>query len=79
MKITQTLGLEYVEPTTRVYNKIPWSNKSTAKVMRLCLVTLFKSPKFHCNHIDITISIDHGKGHARATLNVIPCYYEGNW
>jgi hypothetical protein len=72
MKITQTLGLKYVEPTTGVYNKIPWSYKSTAKVIRLCLVTLFNSPKFRCDHIDITISIDHGKGHSRATLNVIP-------
>jgi hypothetical protein len=56
MKITQTLGLEYVKPRTGVYNKIPWSYKSTAKVIHLCLVTLFKSPKFRCNHIDITIS-----------------------
>jgi hypothetical protein len=74
MKITQTLGLGYVEPTTGVYNKIPWSCKSTAKVRRLCLVTLFKSPKFRCDHIDITISIDHGKGHSWATLNMIPCW-----
>jgi hypothetical protein len=73
MKITQTLGLlEYIEPTAGGYNKIQWSYKSTAKVTHLCLVTLFKSPEFRCDHIDITISIDHGKGHSWATLNVIP-------
>jgi hypothetical protein len=81
MKITQTLGLEYVKPTTGVYNKIPWSYKSTAKVIHLCLVTLFKSPKFRCDHIDITISIDHGKVHSQATLNVIPRWQleDGSW
>jgi hypothetical protein len=80
-KITQTLGLEYVEPTTGEYNKIPWSYKSTAKVIHLCLVTLFKSPKFRCDHIDITISIDHGKGHSWAALNVIPRWQlqDGSW
>jgi hypothetical protein len=81
MKITQTLGLEYVEPLTGVYNKILWSYKSTAKVIRLCLVTLFKSPGFRCDHINITISIDHGKGYSRPTLNVIPCWQlaDGSW
>jgi hypothetical protein len=81
MKITQTLGLEYVEPTTGVYNKIPLSYKSTAKVIRLCHVTLFKSPDFRCDHMDITISIDHGKGHSWATLNVIPRWQleDGRW
>jgi hypothetical protein len=81
LKITQTLGLEYVEPTTGVYNKIPWSYKSTAKVIRLCLVTLFKSAAFRCDKIDITISIDHGKGHFRATLNVILRWQveDGSW
>jgi hypothetical protein len=81
MKIAQNLGLEYVEPTTGVYNKIPWSYRSTAKVIRLCLVTLFKSPEFRCDHINITISIDHGKGHSRATLNMIPCWQleDGSW
>jgi hypothetical protein len=81
LKITQTLGLEYVEPTTGVYDKIPWSYKSTAEVIRLCLVTLFKSAEFRCDKIDITISIDHGKGHSRATLNVIPRWQaeDGSW
>ena len=71
-KITQTLGLEYVEPVIGVYKKIPWSYKSTAEVVRLCLNTLFKSDGFCCDKIDLTISIDHGKGYSRATLNVIP-------
>jgi hypothetical protein len=44
MKITQTLGLEYVQPMTGVYNKIPWSYKSTAKVIRLCLVHYLRVP-----------------------------------
>jgi hypothetical protein len=81
MKITQTLGLEYVEPTAGVYNKIPWSYESTAKVIHLCLVTPFKSAKFRCHDIDIAISIGHGKGHSRATLNVIPCWQlkDGSW
>jgi hypothetical protein len=81
MKTTQTLGLEYVEPATGVYNKIPRSYKYTVKVIRLCLVTLFKSSEFRCNHIDITISIHHGKGHSRANLNVIPHWQleDGSW
>jgi hypothetical protein len=81
MKITQTLWLEYVEPTTGVYNKISWSYKSAAKVIRLCLVTLFKSAEFRCDHMDITISIDHGKVHYWATLNVIPGWHleDGSW
>ena len=80
-QISQTLGLQFVEPTTWVYNKIPWSYKSTAEVIRLCLVTLFKSAEFRCDKIDITISIDHGKGHSRATLNVIPRWQvkDGSW
>jgi hypothetical protein len=82
LKITQTLGLEYVEPATGVYNKIPWSYKSTAKVICLCLATLFKkSAKFRCDKIDITISIDHCKDHSCATFNVIPCWQveDGSW
>jgi hypothetical protein len=80
-KITQTLGLEYVEPVIGVYKKIPWSYKSTAEVVRLCLKTLFKSASFRCDKIDLTISIDHGKGHSRATLNVLPRWQleDGSW
>jgi hypothetical protein len=79
--ITQTLGLEYVEPQTGVYKKIPWSYKSTAEVVRLCVATLFKSAGFRCDRIDLTISIDHGKGYSRATLNVIPRWQldDGSW
>jgi hypothetical protein len=81
VKITQTLGLEYVEPVIGYYKKIPWSYKSTAEVVRLCLKTLFKSAEFRCDKIDLTISIDHGKGHSRATLNVIPRWQleDGSW
>jgi hypothetical protein len=71
MKITQTLGLEYCQPTAGVCNNTSWSYKSTPNVIQLCLVTLFKSAEFRCDHIDITISIDYGKGHSWATLNVI--------
>jgi hypothetical protein len=45
-------------------------------------VTLFKSAKFCCDHINRTISIDHGKeGHSQATLNVIPRWQleDGSW
>jgi hypothetical protein len=52
--------------------RLRYTTKSTAKVIRLCLVTLFKSPEFRYDHINITISIDHGKGHSWATLHVIP-------
>jgi hypothetical protein len=58
-----------------------WSYKSTAEVVRLCLKTLFKSANFRCDKSDLTISIDHGKGHSRATLNVIPQWQleDGSW
>jgi hypothetical protein len=53
----------------------------TAKVIHLCLVTFFKSAKFCCDQTNITISIDHGKGHSWATLNVIPDWRveDGSW
>jgi hypothetical protein len=63
-KITQTLGLEYVEPVIGEYKKIPWSYKSTADVVLLCVKTLMKSAKFRCDKINQTISMDHGKGYS---------------
>ena len=64
MKITQKLGLEYVEPQTGVYKKIPWSYKSIAEVICLCVRTLLKSDEFCCDRINLTISINHGKGYS---------------
>jgi hypothetical protein len=81
MKIAQTLGLEYIMPMMGVYNKILWSYKSTAEAICLCLSTLFMRAEFCCNYINITISINHGKGHSWATLNVIPHWQlaSGSW
>jgi hypothetical protein len=70
-KITQVLGIEHVVPTTGTYKygkeKIDWSYKPVRKVLDLWL----KSKTGHFDHLDIVVTIDHGKGHSRVTCNFI--------
>jgi hypothetical protein len=75
-KITQVLGLEHVEPTTGSYKygkeKIDWSYKPVKQVLALWLKSSIKGPNgYQCDHLDIVVSIDHGKGHSRITCNFI--------
>jgi hypothetical protein len=75
-KITQVLGLEHVEPITGSYKygkeKIDWSYKPVKQVLELWLKSRIKGPKgYQCDHLDVVVSIDHGKGHSRITCNFI--------
>jgi hypothetical protein len=70
-KVNQVLGLEHVEPTTGTYKygkeNIDWSYKPVKDVLELWL----KSSEKKYDHLDIVVTIDHGKGHSRITCNFI--------
>jgi hypothetical protein len=75
-KITQVLGLEHVEPTTGVYKygkeRIDWSYKPVPKVLELWLKSRLDAPNgYQGDHLDVIVTIDHGKGHSRITCNFI--------
>jgi hypothetical protein len=75
-KIQQVLGLEHVQPRTHSYKygkeKINWLYKPIKQVLKLRLKSHTKGPNgFQCNHLDIVVTIDHGKGHSQITCNFI--------
>jgi hypothetical protein len=77
-KITQVLGVEHVvEPTTGTYKhgkeKIDWSYKPVCQVLELWLKprTNEGAKQFKCDHLDLVVTIDQGKGHSRVTCNFI--------
>jgi hypothetical protein len=75
-KITQLIGLEHVEPKTGSYKygkeKIDWSYKPIKQVLELWLQSRTEAPNgFQCDHLDIVVTLDHGKGHSRVTCNFI--------
>jgi hypothetical protein len=81
-KITQVLSLEHVAPTTGSYKyygkeKIDWWYKPLKEVLELWLKlklrTIEGANGFHGNHLDIVVTIDHGKGHSRIMCNFITC------
>jgi hypothetical protein len=76
-KITHVLGVEHVEPTTGTYKhgkeKIDWSYKPVCQVLELWLKSRTNegAKQFKCDHLDLVVTIDHGKGHSRVTFNFI--------
>jgi hypothetical protein len=75
-KITQVFGLEHVEPTTGSYKygkeQIDWSYKPVPKVLKLWVKSCLGDPNgFQGDHLDVVVTIDHGKGHSRITCNFI--------
>jgi hypothetical protein len=75
-KITQVLGLEHVEPQTGSYKygkeNIDWSYKPVGPVLKLWLKSRDKGANgFQGDHLDLVVTIDHGKGHSRVTCNFI--------
>ncbi len=70
-KVNQVLGLEHIEPTSGTYKygkeNIDWSYKPVKQVLELWL----KSSEKEYDHLDIVVTIDHGKGHSRITCNFI--------
>jgi hypothetical protein len=75
-KITQVLGLEHVEPQTGSYKygkeNIDWSYKPVGPVLKLWLKSRDKGANgFQGDHLNLVVTIDHGKGHSRVTCNFI--------
>jgi hypothetical protein len=76
-KIKQAIGLEHVEPIDGFYKygseTIPWMYKSIQEIVCLFLATLLREGKanFKVDHIDLSICIDHGKGHSRVSLTLV--------
>jgi hypothetical protein len=70
-KVNQVLGLEHIEPTSGTYKyekeNIDWSYKPVKQVLGLWLKSLEK----HYDHMDIVVTIDHGKGHSCVTCDFI--------
>jgi hypothetical protein len=83
----QLIGLEHIEPNTGSYKygkeNIEWSYKPIKQVLKLWLKSRTEAPNgFECNHLDIVVTLDHGKGHSRVTCNFItPCQSteSGEW
>jgi hypothetical protein len=73
--MAQVLGLEHMLPTTGSYKygkeKIEWSYKSIRQVLELWLKSKLGANGFHFDHLDIVVTIDHGKGRSRVTSNFI--------
>jgi hypothetical protein len=70
-RITQVLGVEHIEPKSGSYKygkeEIDWSYKPVKQVLELWLKSWLKSHlastnEFNCDHLDILVTINHGKG-----------------
>jgi hypothetical protein len=76
-KMHRVFDLEHVQPTTGTYQygseKIPWMYKSVIEVIRLYLKTLLceSKGKSIARQVDVSICVDHGKGHSRASMLVV--------
>jgi hypothetical protein len=76
-KMHRVLDLEHVQPITGTYTygseKIPWMYKSVIEIIRLYLKTLLceSKGKSIARQVDVSICVDHGKGHSRASMLVI--------
>jgi hypothetical protein len=75
-KVQQLLGLEHVQLTAGSYKwgkeKIDWSYKLIKQVLELWLNSHTEGPNgFQCDHLDIVVTIDHGKVHSRITCNTL--------
>jgi hypothetical protein len=70
-KVNQVLGLKDIEPTSGTFKygkeNIEWLYKPVKQVLELWLKSLEKE----YDHLDIVVTIDHGKGHFRVTCNFI--------
>jgi hypothetical protein len=71
-KIQEVLGLEHVKPRTGYYKygkeKIGWLYKPIKEMLKLWLKSCTEGPSnFLCNHLDIFVTIGHGKGHLQIT------------
>jgi hypothetical protein len=78
--IKRVLNLEYVELMTGTYKngleKIDWMYKSIKAIVRLYFSTLFcdSNGALRVDHIDLSLCVDHGKGHFRVTLTIVHRY-----
>ncbi len=85
-RVTQVVGLEHVVPQTCSYmygtEKTEWSYNNVILVFTLWLNMKLAGPtEFKYDHIDITTSLDHGKGHSRITVTFIARWQidNGEW
>jgi hypothetical protein len=76
-KVKRVIGLEHVEVVTGMFKfgseKIHWMYKEIRSILSLFLTTLARERKhdFRADHIDISICVDHGKGHSRVTMILV--------
>ena len=83
-KIHRVLDLEHIVPVTGTYKVgteyIPWMYKSVIEIVCLFLKTLLVESKGNkiAKQVDISVCVDHGKGHSRATMLVIVRFAEAN-
>jgi hypothetical protein len=76
-KVKRVIGLEHVEVDTGMFKygseKIHWMYKEIRSILTLFLTTLVRERKndFKADHIDISICVDHGKGHSRVTMILV--------
>jgi hypothetical protein len=62
--------------------KVEWSYKNVVLVFTLWLKMKLAGPtEFRCDHLDISTSLDHGKGHSRITVTFIARWQidNGEW
>jgi hypothetical protein len=76
-RIKQAIGLEHVEPIDGFYKygseTIPWMYKSIQEIICLFLASLLhdKKANFKAGQIDLSVCIDHRKGHSRVSLTLV--------
>jgi hypothetical protein len=76
-QIKEAIRLEHVELIDSFYKygskMIPWMYKSIREIVCLFLATLLHDGKavFTVDHIDLSVCIDHGKGHSHVSLTLV--------
>jgi hypothetical protein len=86
-RIKQAIGLEHVEPIDGFYKygskTIPWMYKSIPEIVCLFLTTLLQdgNANLRADIIDLSICLDHGKGHSCVSLTLVVCHRNatGEW
>jgi hypothetical protein len=87
-KIKQLIGTKWLTPETGHYyygkERIEWSAKQVDEIVCLYFSQLMNEAKtgsLKMEHVDLSVSIDHGKGYSRATLIIVNRWQEedGVW
>lgn len=85
-QIQRVLDLEHVLPLigtlTIGTEKIPWMYKSVIEIVCLYMKTLLCESKgtLIARRVDVSVCVDHGKGHSRATMLVVARFWnDGVW